>query len=351
MSANSHGIRRRSPGGPRPRGRRPGRPCASRASRSGSATSRPSTGIDLEIADGEFFSMLGPSGSGKTTTLRMIAGFELPTAGRVLLHGHDVTAPRAVRARREHRVPGLRAVPAHDRRGERRLRAAGAQGAQVRARDARRRGAPDGPARGLRQAQAGPALGRPAAAGRPRARAREPATGAAPRRAAGGARPQAPRGDAAGAQADPARGRHHVHLRDPRPGGGADDERPDRGVQPRPDRAGRRPCRGLRATRDEVRRRVRRHVQPHRRRGRGRHHRDARACSPSAPRRSGSPIRRRPSATTSTGRAAASGASSTSVPTRATTSRSTPARSSSSPSRTWRRPRPRRSPSRGGLSA
>jgi putative spermidine/putrescine transport system ATP-binding protein len=48
-------------------------------------------GIDLEIADGEFFSMLGPSGSGKTTTLRMIAGFELPTAGRVLLHGHDVT--------------------------------------------------------------------------------------------------------------------------------------------------------------------------------------------------------------------------------------------------------------------
>jgi putative spermidine/putrescine transport system ATP-binding protein len=49
-------------------------------------------GINLEIADGEFFSMLGPSGSGKTTTLRMIAGFELPTAGRVLLHGKDVTA-------------------------------------------------------------------------------------------------------------------------------------------------------------------------------------------------------------------------------------------------------------------
>jgi putative spermidine/putrescine transport system ATP-binding protein len=48
-------------------------------------------GIDLEIADGEFFSMLGPSGSGKTTTLRMIAGFELPTEGRVLLHGADVS--------------------------------------------------------------------------------------------------------------------------------------------------------------------------------------------------------------------------------------------------------------------
>ena len=48
-------------------------------------------GIDLDVRDGEFFSMLGPSGSGKTTTLRMIAGFELPTAGRILLHGEDVS--------------------------------------------------------------------------------------------------------------------------------------------------------------------------------------------------------------------------------------------------------------------
>src|SRR5687768_4418007 len=48
-------------------------------------------GIDLEIADGEFFSMLGPSGSGKTTVLRMIAGFDLPTAGTVELSGRDVT--------------------------------------------------------------------------------------------------------------------------------------------------------------------------------------------------------------------------------------------------------------------
>jgi putative spermidine/putrescine transport system ATP-binding protein len=48
-------------------------------------------GIDLDIADGEFFSMLGPSGSGKTTVLRMIAGFERPTAGAVLLGGRDVT--------------------------------------------------------------------------------------------------------------------------------------------------------------------------------------------------------------------------------------------------------------------
>ena len=47
--------------------------------------------VDLDVYDGEFFSMLGPSGSGKTTTLRMIAGFELPTEGRILLHGEDVS--------------------------------------------------------------------------------------------------------------------------------------------------------------------------------------------------------------------------------------------------------------------
>ncbi|WP_147942172.1 ABC transporter ATP-binding protein [Microbispora sp. CSR-4] len=48
-------------------------------------------GIDLDVADGEFFAMLGPSGSGKTTVLRMIAGFESPTAGTVELGGRDVT--------------------------------------------------------------------------------------------------------------------------------------------------------------------------------------------------------------------------------------------------------------------
>jgi putative spermidine/putrescine transport system ATP-binding protein len=47
-------------------------------------------GVDLEVANGEFFTMLGPSGSGKTTTLRMIAGFELPDAGTVELGGADV---------------------------------------------------------------------------------------------------------------------------------------------------------------------------------------------------------------------------------------------------------------------
>jgi putative spermidine/putrescine transport system ATP-binding protein len=84
----------------------PGTPLAGRAD-AGSAPAAPAvtlerlvkrygdveavSGIDLEIGDGEFFSMLGPSGSGKTTTLRMIAGFETPTEGRILLHGKDVT--------------------------------------------------------------------------------------------------------------------------------------------------------------------------------------------------------------------------------------------------------------------
>jgi spermidine/putrescine transport system ATP-binding protein len=47
--------------------------------------------VTLEIAEGEFFSLLGPSGCGKTTTLRMVAGFELPDAGRIVLKGNDVT--------------------------------------------------------------------------------------------------------------------------------------------------------------------------------------------------------------------------------------------------------------------
>jgi len=48
-------------------------------------------GVDLDVREGEFFSLLGPSGCGKTTCLRMIAGFEEPTAGRIVLHGRDVS--------------------------------------------------------------------------------------------------------------------------------------------------------------------------------------------------------------------------------------------------------------------
>jgi spermidine/putrescine ABC transporter ATP-binding subunit len=48
--------------------------------------------VDLEVREGEFFALLGPSGCGKTTLLRMLAGFEVPTEGRILIDGQDVTA-------------------------------------------------------------------------------------------------------------------------------------------------------------------------------------------------------------------------------------------------------------------
>ncbi len=48
-------------------------------------------GVDLDVLEGEFFSVLGPSGSGKTTCLRMIAGFEAPSGGRILLGDRDVS--------------------------------------------------------------------------------------------------------------------------------------------------------------------------------------------------------------------------------------------------------------------
>src|SRR6266849_3543961 len=53
--------------------------------------------VTLEIREGEFFSMLGPSGCGKTTSLRMIAGFEVPDSGRIVLLGADVTTVSANR--------------------------------------------------------------------------------------------------------------------------------------------------------------------------------------------------------------------------------------------------------------
>jgi putative spermidine/putrescine transport system ATP-binding protein len=58
---------------------------------SGAAQVRAVDGVDLTIEAGEFFTLLGPSGSGKTTALRMIGGFTLPTSGRILIGGQDVT--------------------------------------------------------------------------------------------------------------------------------------------------------------------------------------------------------------------------------------------------------------------
>ncbi len=257
----------------------------------------------------------------------------------------------AVRPRREHGLPGLRPVPAHDRRRQRRLRPDGPQGPEARARHARHRGAAHGPPARVRGAQAEPAVGRPAPAGRARPRAGQPAARPAPRRAARRARPQAPRGDADRAEGHPAAGRHHVHLRDPRPGRGAHDERPPGRLQQGPDRADRRAGRRLRAPDDPLRRRLRRHLQPADR---------ARSRRPSSGGAGTFTIRpekirmaepRPRPARTRTRRSGASGTSSTSARTPVSSSRSTPARTSSSPGRTSRRRRPRHSHSRARLSA
>ena len=67
-------------------------------SASASATSPALDDVDLDVADGEFVTLLGPSGCGKTTLLRIVAGFERPSEGRVLLGGADVTTDPAAQA-------------------------------------------------------------------------------------------------------------------------------------------------------------------------------------------------------------------------------------------------------------
>ena len=166
-------------------------------------------GVDLEIAEGEFFTMLGPSGSGKTTLLRIIAGFERPDSGTVELGGTDVTREPPY-ARDVNTVfqdyalfPHLTVIENVE------------YGLKIRkVPKAERRSAPiacsTGSAFRPRWPQAPPALRRPAPARRPCPGDRERAGAAPARRAAGCARPQAAPGDADRAQADPARGRDHL---------------------------------------------------------------------------------------------------------------------------------------------
>ncbi len=95
-----------------------------------SAASRPWTRSTSRSSTGEFFAMLGPSGSGKTTCLRLIAGFEQPTcrSHRDFRRGGGGRA--ALPAQRQHRVPGLCAVPAHECAGQCRLPADAEEGAR-----------------------------------------------------------------------------------------------------------------------------------------------------------------------------------------------------------------------------
>ena len=146
--------------------------------------------------------------------------------------------------------------------------------------------------------------------------------------------------DAAGAAHAPAGGRHHVRLRHARPGGGAHDERPPRGLQRRADRADRRAGRGLRAPCQRVRRRLRGRLE----------HRRARRPALHDPPREGAHAR---GCRGRTGRAARRGrqdpsTSPTSARSRATSSTSTRAARSRWSGRTSRCPRRRRSSSGAG---
>ena len=159
----------------------------------------------------------------------MIGGFEEPTYGTRLPRRPGRDHASAVQARREHGLPVLRPVPAPQRVREHRVRPP---------RKKVEKGEIDQRVKdtmklvdlvGFEQPQAAADVGRAAAAGRAGPGAGEPPQGAPAGRAAGRARPEAPQADAARAQAHPAGGRHHVHLRDPRPGRGHDDVEPPRG--------------------------------------------------------------------------------------------------------------------------
>ena len=73
-------------------------------------------GISISLEEGEFVSLLGPSGCGKTTALRLVAGFDRPTSGRILVAGKDMTRVAAQQARHGHGLPGLQPLPEHDAR-------------------------------------------------------------------------------------------------------------------------------------------------------------------------------------------------------------------------------------------
>ena len=218
--------------------------------------------LDLIVGAGEFFTLLGPSGCGKTTTLRMVAGFEEPTEGRVLIDGVDVEGvppfkrPTNTVFQSYALFPHL-SVEDNVAFG---LRRKGVPRDQVRRRVHEELRA--GRARRRVEAQAAAAVRWPAAARGAGSGAHQRARRAAARRAAGRPRPEAAQGPAGGAEAHPAGGRDHVRLRDARPGGSAHDVGPDRGHESWRRRAARSAGGGVRASAHRVRRRLHRCLQP-----------------------------------------------------------------------------------------
>ena len=202
-------------------------------------------GIDLDVASGEFFSILGPSGCGKTTTLRLVAGFEQPTSGSIYLDGVDV-ADKPPHKRNVNTVfqsyalfPFLSVADnvAFGLRYQRLTKAESSPSDRCRARA--------GAAARLREASAGTTVRRTAAAGGPGPGPGSQPCGAPARRTARRAGRQTqthPSDRAKGAAGD--RG-HHLSLCDPRPGRGAHHVGPPRCDGIRQGRPGGRAGRGL----------------------------------------------------------------------------------------------------------
>ena len=177
-------------------------------------------GIDLDIPGGEFFSLLGPSGCGKTTTLRMIAGFEPPTSGQILLDGVDMAHTPAHKRPVNTVFQSYALFPhltvernvAYGLRWRRDLSKA-RQGSGASAAPSPSSASSSSPQRKPHQMSGGQqqrvALARALIL---------VAAGAAARRAAGCARREAAYVAALRADLLAARGRHHLRLRHPRPG-------------------------------------------------------------------------------------------------------------------------------------
>ena len=214
-------------------------------------------GVSLDIYENEFVTLLGPSGCGKTTLLRILGGFLQPTEGKVLFDGEDIVnvppykreintvfqkyalfphmnvydniafgltikkEPKDVIAQKVMRM--LRLVSLEDYADRNVTELSGGQQQRI-------------------------AIARAAA-----------------RRAARRARPEAAQGDATGAQVHSAGGRHHLHLRHTRPGGGADHVRQDRSHERGRDPADRYADRDLSLPRQRVRRQLHRRDEHHRR--------------------------------------------------------------------------------------
>ena len=195
--------------------------------------------LNLEIGDGEFMVLVGPSGCGKTTSLRMIAGLEEISSGTLRIGDRVVNDVAAQGSRHRDGLPELRALPAHDRPRQPRVRAQAAQGPEGRDRPAGQGDGGDHPARQAARPQAEGAVRRPAPARRARPGDRPRAGRVPDGRAAVQPRRQAARPDPRRDRPPPPAPQDDDRVRDPRPGRGHDDGLADRGHERGPAPAGR----------------------------------------------------------------------------------------------------------------